>query len=117
MTDPADRSVPLPEAAIEARLSMLPSWQRDGAAIVRVVETAGWKATLMVVNAIGFVAEAAWHHPDLVVGYGRVEIRLTSHDAGGLTPRDFDLAARIDALLEMAGEAAAPASVAILKRR
>ena len=83
---------------LRERLAGLPGWSagEGDADIRRTYATSGWKATLMVVNAIGWLAEAAWHHPDLSVSYGSVEVRLTSHDAGGVTDRDLALARRID---------------------
>jgi 4a-hydroxytetrahydrobiopterin dehydratase len=105
---------------IAERLSRLPGWTLEDGAIVRGYRTTSWKSTLMLVNAIGFVAEAAWHHPDLSVGYAKVTVRLSTHDAGGLTDRDFDLAARIDAVVgwQPAADSAlegAPADARILK--
>lgn len=88
---------PLPEAAISARLrTELPKWTLENGHLVRTYRTSGWKATLMVVNAIGHLAEAAWHHPDLSVHYSRVKVSLTTHDAKGITTLDFALAAEIE---------------------
>jgi pterin-4a-carbinolamine dehydratase len=50
----------------------------------------------MVASAIGHLAEAAWHHPELVVTYSSIEVRLQTHDAGGITEKDFELAAKIE---------------------
>lgn len=74
----------------------LPRWTltRDG--IRRKYKTAGWKASLMVVNAVGHLAEAAWHHPDLQVSYKTVLIDLTTHSAKGVTAKDFELARKIE---------------------
>ncbi len=85
---------------IEARLkSELPRWQFRDSHLCREYKTHGWKATLMVVNAIGHLAEVAWHHPDLMVTYNAVEVRLMSHDAKGITERDFALAKKIEELV------------------
>ena len=54
----------------------------------------------MAVNAIGHLAELAWHHPDLRAIYPRVEVRLDTHDAGGVTDRDFELARKIESVLQ-----------------
>jgi 4a-hydroxytetrahydrobiopterin dehydratase len=87
----------LGEAAVEERLRRdLPRWGREGDAIVRRYRTSGWRASVMVVGAVAHLAEAAWHHPDLTVGWSEVLVRLTSHDAGGVTERDLALAARIE---------------------
>ncbi len=82
---------------VQARLGRdLPAWKLDRGAICRSYRTHGWKGTLMVVNTIGHLAEAAWHHPDLAVSYPSVEVRLSTHDAGGITEKDFALAAKIE---------------------
>ncbi len=87
------------KAEIEDRLEReLPAWSLEDDEIARTYETGGWRLTLMLANAIGFVAEAAYHHPELTLGYAQLTVRLTSHDAGGITDRDFKLAARIEAL-------------------
>ncbi|HVX89987.1 MAG TPA: 4a-hydroxytetrahydrobiopterin dehydratase, partial [Gemmatimonadales bacterium] len=62
-------------------------------------DTNGWPFTMLVVGAIAFLAESADHHPDLVVTWPRVTVKLSTHDAGGLTTRDFDLARKIDETL------------------
>ena len=85
------------EAQIAMRLPQeLPRWSFTNGHIERVFKAAGWKATLMVVNAIGHLAEVAWHHPDLAVSYASVTVRLMTHDAGGITDKDFELARKIE---------------------
>jgi 4a-hydroxytetrahydrobiopterin dehydratase len=94
---PDDPKRVLDPAEVDARLAgALPRWSRAGDGIRRTYRTHGWKATLMVVTTIGHLAEAAWHHPDLRVGYAEVEVTLTSHDAGGVTARDLALARKIE---------------------
>ena len=84
----------------EARLRQeLPQWYYEKGWIRRKYKTAGWKGTLMVVNAVGHLAEAAFHHPDLTVSYAFVIVKLMNHAAKGVTNKDFDLAARIEALI------------------
>jgi len=77
----------------------LPAWTLSEGSIRRSIRTGGWKATLMVTNTIGHLAEVAWHHPELQLSYARVEIGLNSHDAGGITAKDLALAAQIEAVL------------------
>ena len=77
-------------------LAALPGWYLENGWIRRVYKTEGWPITLMLVNAIAFVAEAANHHPDLSVTWARVTVKLTTHSAGGITQKDFDLARRIE---------------------
>ena len=85
------------ESETIARLeSELPHWVLENGWIRRKYKTSGWKATLMVVNTIGHLAEAAWHHPDLSVSYAFVIVKLMTHDAKGITDKDFELAAKIE---------------------
>ena len=79
--------------------TQLPRWSHEGGCIQRRYRTAGWKASVLAVGAIAHLAEAAWHHPDLSVGYDHVVVRLSTHSAGGVTDKDFELAARIEQLL------------------
>ncbi len=83
-----------PEEARKA-LHDLPGWEVQGEAIVRTVRTRNWRDTLFVVNGIAALAEAQNHHPDLEVSYRRLRIRLTTHEVGGLTQRDLQLARAI----------------------
>ena len=85
------------EKEIETRLSeTLPQWYYEDGWIRRKYKTSGWKATLMVVNTVGHLAEAGWHHPDLTVSYAFVIVKLVNHAAKGVTDRDFELAAKIE---------------------
>ena len=82
---------------IEARLKdELPNWYYEEGWIRRKYKTSGWKATLMVVNTVGHLAEAAWHHPDLTVSYAFVTVKLNNHAAKGITDKDFELARMIE---------------------
>jgi 4a-hydroxytetrahydrobiopterin dehydratase len=85
------------EDEIKERLQReLPKWYYEDGWLRRKYRTEGWKGTLMVVNAVGHLAEAAWHHPDLTVSYAFVIVKLVSHDAKGVTDRDFALARKIE---------------------
>ncbi|HEV7499046.1 MAG TPA: 4a-hydroxytetrahydrobiopterin dehydratase [Vicinamibacteria bacterium] len=79
-----------------ARLATLSGWVLEGASIRKVYELDGFPAAIAFVNRVAALAQAADHHPDILVEYKRVTLTLTSHDSGGLTGRDFSLAARID---------------------
>jgi 4a-hydroxytetrahydrobiopterin dehydratase len=92
---PAERTYS--EGEVRQRLETgLPRWRLDDGAISRRYDTNGWKATLMVINTVGHLAEAAWHHPDIAASWGWVEVRLSTHSAKGITDKDFELAAKID---------------------
>lgn len=77
----------------------LPQWYFENGWIRRKYKTSGWKSTLMVVNTVGHLAEAAWHHPDLTVSYAFVIVKLCTHDAKGVTDKDFELAKKIESVI------------------
>lgn len=78
---------------VEQRLlNELPAWFLENGWIRRKYKTSGWKGTLMVVNTVGHLAEAAFHHPDLTVSYAFVIVKLKNHAAKGITNKDFELA-------------------------
>ncbi len=87
------------QETIERLEQKLPHWFLENGWIRRKYKTSGWKATLMVVNTIGHLAESAWHHPDLTVSYAFVIVKLCTHDAKGLTDKDFELAAKIEQVI------------------
>jgi 4a-hydroxytetrahydrobiopterin dehydratase len=88
------------EDEVNKRLAAeLSHWYFEDGWIRRKYKTSGWKATLMVVNTVGHLAEAAWHHPDLTVSYAFVIVKLCTHDANGITDKDFELAAKIEAVI------------------
>ena len=85
------------EAEITAKLAEeLPTWELRDGVIRRKYKTGGWPFTLMLVNAIGYMAEAGWHHPDLSVSWAEVHVKLSTHSAGGVTDKDFELAGQIE---------------------
>ena len=84
------------EPEIQNKLKALPGWSLEGGWIRRAYKTDGWPTTLMLVNAIGYVAEAANHHPDLTVTWAQVIVKLQTHSAGGVTDKDFELARHIE---------------------
>ena len=88
----------LSEAEIAVALRELPGWTRAGPAITRTFRFAGFVEAVAFVDRLVAPAEAANHHPDLLVSYNKVQVTLTTHDAGGLTRKDFDLAKAIDRL-------------------
>src|SRR4051812_6862518 len=73
----------------------LDGWYLEDGWLRRKYNTDGWRATLMVVNTVGFLCEAAWHHADLSVTWGKVWVKLKTHSAGGITDKDFTLAKKL----------------------
>ena len=100
MTNPPTEKV-YGDDEIKARLAAeLPHWYLEDGWIRRKFRTSGWKATLMVVNTVGHLAEAAWHHPDLTASYAWVEVRLVTHSAKGITDKDLYLAKKIEEVVQ-----------------
>jgi 4a-hydroxytetrahydrobiopterin dehydratase len=91
------RPTRLDDVTIAARLRALSGWERVGDTLRKTYVHATFAAAIAFVNAVAARAEARDHHPDLLVEYNRVTLTLTTHDAGGLTILDFDLAAELDA--------------------
>ncbi len=84
------------ETELQAELARLPGWEvRDGW-LRRKYRTPGWPHTLLLANTIGYLAEAAYHHPDLSLGYAEVTVKLQTHRVRGITAHDTELAAKID---------------------
>ncbi len=93
----------LSDEAIGAFLDSHPGWERvvnpDGtAALARTLSFSDYPAGIAFVVAVGFAAEARCHHPDLQVGWRRVHVAWSTHDAGGITALDLEMAERTDAL-------------------
>lgn len=85
----------LTDIEIDSRLRRLPGWERKGDEIRRTFSFADFVQSLAFVNRVGALAEAMNHHPDVDIRYSKVTLALTTHDAGGLTANDFDLAEKI----------------------
>jgi 4a-hydroxytetrahydrobiopterin dehydratase len=97
----ATREKAMPEAEVEAWLkSNLPTWRLEDGWIRRTYKTNSWKGTLMVVNTVGHLSEAAWHHPDITLSYAWVEVRLMTHSAKGITDKDLALAKKIEEVVQ-----------------
>ena len=88
----------LDDAEIAAALQQLPGWWREGEVLVRTYRRRDWADAVAFVNVIAPEADRRNHHPDVcITGYRNVTVRLTSHDEGGITKRDVDLATWIEA--------------------
>ena len=92
------RSLKLADSAVQAWLAVLRGWNLQEGMIVRTFAFADFAAAMRFVNAIAQAAEAADHHPDIDIRYNKVTLALTTHDSGGLTEKDFALAAEADTI-------------------
>ena len=91
----------LDNEAIAHRLDGAPEWRRDGDEIVRDLKFKDFAEAMAFVNRVADAAEAANHHPDILVhGWNNVRLSVTNHSAGGLTEADFALAGTIDSLAQ-----------------
>ncbi|HEX4036557.1 MAG TPA: 4a-hydroxytetrahydrobiopterin dehydratase [Acidobacteriaceae bacterium] len=88
----------LEERIVTAKLKGLPQWKLEGGELVRNFGFGNFVEAMQFVNSVAELAEGAGHHPDIDIRYNKVRLALISHDAGGLTERDFDLAAAVDSL-------------------
>jgi 4a-hydroxytetrahydrobiopterin dehydratase len=86
------------EADIPAKLAehRLTGWYMEEGWLRRKYNTDGWPTTLMLTNAIGYLCEAAYHHADLSITWGKLWVKLKTHSAGGITDKDFTLARKIE---------------------
>src|SRR5688572_15878506 len=86
----------LTEQELSQALAELPGWEAREGWLRRTYKTPGWPHTLLLANTIGYVAEAAWHHPDLSLGYAQVTVKLQTHRVRDITFSDIELAQRIE---------------------
>ena len=90
--------MPLTAAEISYRLESLPDWKVESGILIRTFAFEDFLSSLTFVNRVGELAERVGHHPDIDIRYNRVRLALVTHDAGGLTEKDFDLAAKAQSL-------------------
>ena len=83
-----------------SRLDRLPGWKTEEGMLVKTFKFKDFREALDFVNRVGELAEEAGHHPDIDIRYNRVRLSLMTHDAGGLTGKDFDLAGGAEKLAE-----------------
>ena len=83
---------------IKTALAGVPDWEKQGTAIARTFQFKDFPAAIKFVDAVAELAEQAWHHPDIDIRWNKVTLTLVTHDAGGLTKKDFVLARKFDGL-------------------
>lgn len=91
----------LTDEQVTARLAELPGWEREGDEIVHLQTLGDFRASVLYVGAVAYLAEAANHHPDVAISWNKVRLTLSTHSAGGLTENDFALARQINALADL----------------
>jgi 4a-hydroxytetrahydrobiopterin dehydratase len=89
----------LSDAEIQSELGRLDGWALDGTAIRKQYTLGGFPDAIAFVTRLAFDAEAADHHPDILINYKRVTLTFSTHSAGGLTEKDFAGARKVDALV------------------
>jgi 4a-hydroxytetrahydrobiopterin dehydratase len=89
---------PLTDKEIQSSLVSIPDWQIESGELVRTFLFKDFRASLAFVNKVADAAENASHHPDIDIRYNKVRLALVTHDAGGISQKDFDLAAAADKL-------------------
>ena len=90
----------LTSAQIKLEVERLPDWRRQRKVITRTYQFKDFPAAMRFVNAVAKCAEQVGHHPDIDIRWNRVTLSLTTHDAGGLSEKDFALARRLDRLIK-----------------
>jgi 4a-hydroxytetrahydrobiopterin dehydratase len=90
---------PFSKEEAASRLGALPGWQIEAGELTRTFKFEDFIAALAFVNRVGDRAEKVGHHPDIDIRYNQVRLALVTHDAGGLTAKDFELAAAADRLV------------------
>ncbi len=100
MSDPKEKPKTYSDEEVTAKIREhgLSEWYLEDGWLRRKYSTDGWPTTLMLVNAVGFLCEAAYHHADLSVTWAKVWVKLKTHSAGGITDLDFALARKIEEL-------------------
>jgi 4a-hydroxytetrahydrobiopterin dehydratase len=98
----------LSDEEIQQRLQQLPQWEYREGWLRRKYRTPGYAHTLLLANAIGYISEAAYHHPDLTLGYAELTVKLQTHKVRGITELDFELAKRIEQLATWKPEPGSP---------
>lgn len=90
----------LDESDLKEALKKCPEWEQDDQGISRTIEFEEFTEAIDFVNDLAEIAEKAQHHPEITIRYSRVTLVLTTHDAGGVTKRDIELAQRVDNLVD-----------------
>ena len=88
----------LTSTQIKTALASVPLWKQEDSSITRTFEFKDFPAAIKFVDSLAGIAEKEWHHPDIDIRWNKVRLVLSTHDAGGLTEKDFNLAKKFDGL-------------------
>ncbi|MFM8581354.1 MAG: 4a-hydroxytetrahydrobiopterin dehydratase [Planctomycetaceae bacterium] len=99
---------PLSPEQLRHELASLPGWEERDGWLRKTYQTLGWPQTLMLANTIGYIAEAAWHHPDLSLGYAQLTVKLQTHKCRAITDLDTALARKLDEVVLWRPEPGSP---------
>jgi 4a-hydroxytetrahydrobiopterin dehydratase len=99
MSQAKERTYNESEVATKIQELGLTGWYLEDGWLRRKYNTDGWPQTLMAVNAIGYICEAAYHHADLAVTWGKLWVKLMTHSAGGISDKDFEVAKKIEEVI------------------
>jgi 4a-hydroxytetrahydrobiopterin dehydratase len=88
----------LTSTQIKTSLASVPNWKQEDSSITRTFQFKDFPAAIQFVDSLATIAEKEYHHPDIDIRWNKVRLVLSTHDAGGLTEKDFNLAKRFDAL-------------------
>ncbi len=94
-----NESVYDPQSIVKRLDAELPCWSHEAGHLTREYRVEAWRGAMLLANAIGHLAECAWHHPELIINWGSVRVRLRTHSANGITDKDFELALRLEQCL------------------
>ena len=87
----------LSDAELKSALAELPGWALEGGMLQKTYKHATFPEAIVFVTAVAHLAELANHHPDVDIRYSNITLRLTTHDSGGITAKDVDLAREVEA--------------------
>jgi 4a-hydroxytetrahydrobiopterin dehydratase len=93
------KRVKLDSKQIEAMLADAPGWSESGGKVTRTFEFPTYAAGVVFASAVAHIADSMDHHPDLLIGYRKVSVSVNTHDVGGISPWDFELARRVSGLV------------------
>ena len=95
-----EKLIKIEDNQIEERLTSLRQWKYENECLSKVFRTKDWRSTLMLTSMISYLCEIAWHHPKLELEYNTVTVFLWTHDVKGVSGRDFEMARKIDDIID-----------------